>query len=202
MSIVSDVDIANRALGDCGVASIDSFSDNSKQARVIEARYAQVRDALLRSHFWNFAKQRAVLPALVTPPAFGFCRQFPLPANCLRLWELHGAPDYAWYGWSAWHRDRQEFQVEGDAILSDHWPPLYIVYVAQIIDPTLFDALFVDAFAAALASNVCMPLTKDNALRQQLEQTASGRLAMARGVNNIENGHRSREATDILRVRF
>ena len=48
--MASVVQICNSALNQLGAASITSLTDNSKNARLCNERYATVRDAVFRSH--------------------------------------------------------------------------------------------------------------------------------------------------------
>lgn len=192
------IDIANRALGDVGADPIDSFDDDSKQARLCKKLFPQLRDAMLRSHPWNFGKVRASLPALAAAPAWGYRRAFQLPSDYLRL--LHVRDDVgAW--WTPFECHGLNFEVEGTTIVTDALAPLHVLYIATQPDTAVFDALFTDALVSSLASNLCMPMTKDSSLAQSLQQTAAARLSIARGVSNIENGDHTRLPTRILAVR-
>jgi len=63
----TDVEIANMALSLMGEATITSLSDSIAAARAMNLHFLPVRDALLRSHPWNFAQRRiALAPAPVT----------------------------------------------------------------------------------------------------------------------------------------
>jgi len=48
--MASVVDICNGALNQLGATTILSLTEDSKNARLCNARYTQVRDALFRSH--------------------------------------------------------------------------------------------------------------------------------------------------------
>lgn len=57
------LDVANNALERVGANSITSLSDNSKEAKLCNARIEQLRQTLLRRHPWNFAEKRVSLDA-------------------------------------------------------------------------------------------------------------------------------------------
>lgn len=67
--MVTDVDIVNAALIKLGERTIASLSDAVKPALLANAIYADLRDALLREHPWNFAVVRTSLavPASLAP---------------------------------------------------------------------------------------------------------------------------------------
>ncbi len=60
----SDTGIANVALSRLGAERIASISEDTENARLINAVYGTLRDEVLRAHPWNFAIKRSI-PALV-----------------------------------------------------------------------------------------------------------------------------------------
>lgn len=177
---ISRVGIANRALTKLGGARIIALDDDSKASNTLDSMFDSVRDAELRANIWHFSKARAELPALSEPPAFGYSHQFSLPADYLRLIEIHGrrvAPQPDRDGW---------YSIEGRRILISHAGPLRIRYVRQVEDTTLFDALFVEAFACRLAAEACETLTQSNTKKQAAWDEYAQALAIARRANAIE----------------
>ena len=83
--MASTVDICNGALNQLGASTILTLTEDSKNARLCNARYTQVRDSLFRSHPWNCLQKRVELAADTDKPAWGFSSQYTLPADCLRL---------------------------------------------------------------------------------------------------------------------
>ena len=55
--MASTVDICNGALNQLGATTILSLTEDSKNARLCNSRYTQVRDALFRTLPWNCCKQ-------------------------------------------------------------------------------------------------------------------------------------------------
>ena len=161
-SIVGICRLSLDLLGDYAIADL---SDNTKQARLCDRNYPAMRDAVLRSHPWNCALARARLPVMAEAPAFGFSRQYQLPADCLRLLPLTVGGYYD-TGTIA-HR------VEGRRVLTDAEAPLDIIYVRRLTDPTDFDPLLVDAVAAR-------PLAAD------ARQTYFDKLGEARAIDGVE----------------
>lgn len=62
-AVGSSVGIANIALSKIGAQRIVSFSENTENARLLNAIYGTIRDEVLRVHPWNFAIKRTA-PAL------------------------------------------------------------------------------------------------------------------------------------------
>jgi len=83
--MASTVDICNGALNQLGATTILSLTEDSKNARLCNSRFTQVRDAVFRSHPWNCLQKRVELAADTTAPAWGFSYAYTLPADCLRL---------------------------------------------------------------------------------------------------------------------
>ena len=68
--MASTVDICNGALNQLGATTILSLTEDSKNARLCNSRYTQVRDGLFRTHPWNCLQKRVELAADTTAPAW------------------------------------------------------------------------------------------------------------------------------------
>lgn len=183
--MASDVEIVNVALTALGESRIISLDDDVKPAREAKAIFTKIRDALLASFNWNFAKARASLPALVAVPAFGYARKFQLPANCLRvtfvgdyyvgadLTDYRGIPT-------------DEYAIEGREILTNLGDPLNIKYVKQVTDPTQFGAAFTDAFGCRLARDLAVSLTNSVSKKNSMNEDYKVSIRDAIRANAIE----------------
>jgi len=177
---VSRVAIANRALTKLGAARIIALDDDSQASNTIDSMFDIVRDAELRANLWHFSKARAQLPALSERPPFGFTYQYQLPSDYLRLIQINDVrlqPNPTVDGW---------YSIEGGRILISQPAPLRVRYVRRVEDPTLFDALFVEAFACRLAAESAETLTQSNTKKQAAWQEYKEALAAARRANAIE----------------
>jgi hypothetical protein len=165
---LSEVAICNLALQDVGRGlSITALDENSQAARACRLRYPFARDACLRAYDWNFAAARASLPALATPPSFGFASAFQLPPDCLFVRAVGEADDCAWV-------------VESGTLLSDEGAPLKITYTRAVTDPAAFDPLFAETLAVRIASEIAVSLTESAGKAQALWQVYQQKLAEAR----------------------
>lgn len=139
---MSEVAIANRALDILGEDHISSLSEDVKAARTLNGMFDSVRDSLLRSYVWNFAKTRIALAADATPP-LGYDNRYALPVDCLRI---------LWVATDALGKypitDRAN---EENYILTNDDGPIYLCYLKQVTDTTKFDALFYETLAHVLA---------------------------------------------------
>jgi hypothetical protein len=168
--MASVVEICNVALIRCGADVITSLSQDTKGAKLCNVMYEPTRDALLRSHPWNFANRRVQLAASATEPAFEFEYQFPLPSDYLKMQRVY--EDY--YG------HRIESMNDGTKVLLSHSDEVFIEYTANITDPNLMDPLFRSALSLALATAICPALTENAKMTEGLSAQAADMLAMAR----------------------
>lgn len=177
---VSKVAIANRALTKLGAARIIALDDDSQASNTMDSMFDIVRDAELRANLWHFAKARAVLPRLSERPAFAYDSQFQMPSDWLRLIEV----DSRRCQWKPYVESW--YSIEGGRLLINHPGPLQIRYIKRIDDPTLFDALFVEALACRLAAEACETLTQSNTKKQAMWAEYEQALQAARRTNAIE----------------
>ena len=152
---ISQTAICNRALIRIGADTITSIDEDSKEARVMNILYEQIRKELLRSHLWNFALRREILSSSVDSPDFQWLYRYPLPSDCLRVIGLHDPVS--------------EFKVENGAIMSDD-DGIYLIYVKDITDVSEFDSGFVTMFSLKLAMEAAYSLTNSSGLTNQLQQ--------------------------------
>ena len=145
--MASIVDICNGALNQLGASTILSLTEDSKNARLCNARYTQVRDSLFRSHPWNCLQKRVQLAADTTAPVWGFTSAYTLPTDCLRLLRIL---DYD-----------SNNKVEGRKILTNN-SSMKILYVARIEDPNEYDELLRETISAALAADIAYAVTSTN----------------------------------------
>lgn len=130
------------ALGVGSETEITSPTDPRPLAKKIRAAWDLNRRAAIREGSWNFATRRASIAALTTAPPFGYTWMFELPADFLRLIEVHGTDTR--------HLTEADYRIEGRAILCSRAAPLPIRYLADVAEPALWD----DAFAAAFGQRI------------------------------------------------
>ena len=169
--MASVVDICNGALNQLGATTILSLTEDSKNARLCNARYTQVRDALFRSHAWNCLQVRASLAKDATAPAWGFSGQFTLPADCLRLLYII---DYD-----------SNYKVEGRKILSNT-SSMKILYIGRITDPNEYDESLRETLSAALGADIAFAVTSNNQTATNMYNLFQDKLKDARFVDSTE----------------
>ena len=183
--MASVVDICNGSLNQLGATTILSLTEDSKNARLCNSRYTQVRDALFRTHPWNCLQKRIELAADTTAPAWGFTNAFTLPSDCLRLLRIL---DYD-----------SNYKVEGRKILSNT-SGMKILYVARITDPNQYDELLRETISASLGADIAFGITSNNQTAQNMYSLFQDKLRDARFVDSTEgqNVEQDLGMTDVI----
>ena len=169
--MASVVDICNGALNQLGATTILSLTEDSKNARLCNSRYTQVRDAVFRSHPWNCLQKRVELAADTTAPAWGFSYAYTLPADCLRLLRIL---DYD-----------SNYKVEGRKILSNT-SSMKILYIGRITDPNEYDELLRETLSAALGADIAFAVTSNNQTATNMYNLFQDKLKDARFIDSTE----------------
>jgi hypothetical protein len=169
--MASVVDICNGALNQLGATTILSLTEDSKNARLCNSRYTQIRDALFRTHPWNCLQKRVQIAADTTAPTWGFTYAYTLPADCLRLLKIL---DYD-----------SNYKVEGRKILSNT-SSMKILYVARITDPNEYDELLRETLSASLGADIAFGVTSNNQTATNMYNLFKEKLRDARFVDSTE----------------
>jgi len=169
--MASIVGICNGALNQLGATTILSLTEDSKNARLCNSRFTQVRDALFRTHPWNCLQKRIQIAADSTAPAWGFSFAYTLPADCLRLLKIL---DYD-----------SNYKVEGRKILSNT-SSMKILYISRVTDPNEYDELLRETLSASLSADIAFAVTSNNTTSQNMYQLYQEKLKDARFVDSTE----------------
>jgi len=183
--MASVVDICNGSLNQLGASTIISLTEDSKNARLCNARYTQVRDSLFRSHPWNCLQKRIQLASDTATPAWGFSYQFTLPADCLRVLRIE---DYD-----------SDYKIEGRKIVSNV-STMKILYIARIEDPNEYDEILRETLSAALGADIAYAITSSNPVAQNMYNLFQEKLREARFVDATEgqNTIQDNGMTDVI----
>lgn len=186
--MASVIQICNIALMRIGSSrTINSLSEQSKQADICNVFYESARDAVLSDFDWNFASKRVVLADLGTPSTdWQFAYRY--PTDCSRIIEImtpgirFPAPGM-----------RITYEVGADSdgtgkIIYTNQPEAQLLYVGKITDPNMFDSLFSDALSWRLAAELAMPLSASGDLGNKALQMYNAVIlsAGARSMNESE----------------
>ena len=169
--MASIVDICNGSLNQLGATTIVSLTEDSKNARLCNARFTQIRDSVFRSHPWNCLQKRLELSSSTDTPAWGYSFKYDLPGDCLRLLRIL---DY-----------ESNYKVEGRKILSNT-SSMKILYVARVTDPNEYDELLRETLSASLGADIAFAVTSNNQTAQNMYQLFQDKLRDARFVDSTE----------------
>ena len=175
--MASEVGICNSGLIKIGGTRITSLTEGSKNADLCVEQYAKVRDAELRGHTWNFAKERVKLAQISGTPVSGFDNHYQLPSDWLRT--------IAVYNNDA-DQGGLKYEIKGDRILTDA-VDAYLVYVKKITDPNEMDAGFREMLAYRLAAELAIPIAQSGSLHDRMLRGYSVALRRAKSADAIED---------------
>jgi hypothetical protein len=157
-----------------------ALTDTDATARACALHYDHVRDSVLRSHKWNFAKKPAVLVKLDARPLFGWQYAYALPADFLRVYDVNGSDEGLGEPWD----------IQGDQLLSD-CETIELNYVHRMEDSTKYDPLFVEALSYKLAEKLATAIRGSSAqvvdFTTQYERVTAPR---ARRIDSNETRHK------------
>jgi len=176
--MATEVSICSNALRILGDDPITSLTDDTERARLCNSLYEPARDAVLRSHPWNFAITRATLGQLSTTPAYEYAYQYSLPTDpyCLRVLSM----EYQDYVFKIEH-----LAGTGRVLLTDEGTAK-ILYIAKVSDTAQFDSLFVDTLTAKMALELSFPVTNSVTLQAQMQKLYQLKLSEARSIDGQE----------------
>lgn len=232
--MTSEVDLCNRALATIGTRSTISSiqpSDGSNEANQCALLYYPVRDALLRSAHWDFARRQVSLSQLkaasdtnsTCPVPWQF--EYAYPSDCLKCRfllpsytnlgqsgggvPLTALPNTVMPGSDGGNRRPIRFFVGSDidqdendiTIILTNQPQALMVYTHRITNPDLMDAQFQEALVAALAAKLVPALALNLALMKGQIEIASTLINEARITNGNEGPQMLDLTPDWIRVR-
>ena len=173
----SQVDLANESLLLLGANTITSFADDDSNAVLVNRFYASERDALLRSHRWNFAITTANIASLADTPIIDWKFKFTLPTDpyCLRILDVRTVTGDIYL----------DFAIHGRELFTEE-TTVDITYVQRVEDPTQFDSLFYQALVFRLAWKMSYPITRSSATMSLMGQMYDAVVRDARTVDSQE----------------
>lgn len=173
--MASVVDIVNIAMHRLGLDDIASLTEGTQKARLAAACYDQKRQLLLEKGVWTFARKRIVLAPSTNPIAFNsdFQYSFTLPADYLRMVNTQ--------------QEELDYLIEGDQLLFNS-NSIGLRYVRDITDPNLMSAGFREALGLSIAIEICITLTGNKELKQQIMGEYAREYGSAGTVDAQSNG--------------
>lgn len=164
---MTQLEVYNTALLRAGVSeTIASLTENTKNAKLCNRLYTQVRDYVLRDFPWNFATRMVTLALSGTAPT-NWEYQYAYPSDCLKVREVVSA------GGRVVRTDlRIPFEIGNDGTSRVIWTneaTAELCYTARVEDLTQWDPLTLSALAWALTAELAAPLSVKGELAQRAQ---------------------------------
>ena len=154
-SALTEVALVNMALTMLGQQPISALTDSNNRAVMANARYADVRDTVLRAHPWNCAIKRDTLAKSATAPEWGYSNTFNLPSDFVRIVSIEDP--------------KQQYSIEAgnqagdnDVVLVTDASEMKVRYVYQVTSVSLMDHTLKHAIATRLAAELAMAISGDS----------------------------------------
>lgn len=189
---VTDIEIANIALSDCGVDPIVKFTDNNARAKQMKSKYAAVRDMVLEAAEWSFALQQIQCAEDATTPLFQYSHSFIIPSvviRVLRVYDSSGLPAGTPMPDTDWVR-------QGWRIFTNHAGPIFADTIQRVGEGS-FSPTFVIALAAKLTAKTAIPLTENRALAKDFEDLYQSTLTDATSLDGKQGRMRKLRPTPL-----
>lgn len=151
----SKVTICNKALSSLSSNQIETFDDQTVEARLCRAQFDIIRQCVLEDANWSFAIKSVSLSP--TGEDNGRLSKFALPADCLRV--ISVTTPYKVIEWS----------IEGRHILATN-EHITIKYIWDTEATDTYSSSFIDAMATRLAAELAYPLTESQRLYEVMLQ--------------------------------
>jgi hypothetical protein len=164
----TDISIVNGSLVMVGADDINSFTDNTLEARLAKSIYTDTKQTLLQYYPWRFSlKQADIGGALVDEPLFTKWKyKFTLPADLLRVISLENDEDY---------------EVFEDGLYSNV-TPCKLIYQFKISEQDM-PSYFIRALQFHLASLFSISLQEDKNKMDLFDKRADKETARARQID-------------------
>lgn len=182
-------EIVNLALDLMGDEPVLDIADNNVRAKSTRRWYDISRKALLRAHTWSFAKKEIILAKDIATPAFSRAFQYSWPSDALRILMDNTT-------------DQRDFLIKGRKILTDVDTSINIEYIADIESTTLFDDLFVVAFASLIAFRSVEKITGSDKKKAGLKADMVDAINEAKRIGSIEKQSEERPEDDWVLARL
>ena len=157
------VEICNLSLSLLGVGPIASLQEQTAQAQHCRVFYDQARDATLAARWWAFASAAVDLVQRTSGTFPGWACVYGHP-DALTVRKVGGTEIFT-------GEPSQDFRVyvdTGDGLrkIATNVEGAKAEVTAKIMDPTLFEPLFVDALVWRLAAYLAIPLRGDPKMQE------------------------------------
>lgn len=186
----TNIGICSNALLKIGAEGITSYEDGTAEAEIAYSLYPMVRDALLSSYPWSFAKAQKTLPRLSNVPVADYQYAYLLPNDFLRVISAG----------SGMRSRGIEYRVYENRLHTNS-PTVILNYIFRPYEST-FPAFFCEALIARLAAEFCLPLTESTSRAEMLGKLADDITTRARLIDAQQASPRTFEDFSLMEVRL
>lgn len=177
----SETKIANIARLKSGSENLMIDIDSDQNMRLI---FDFVRDSLLASYHWNFAKTRASLVRDVDVPIGNeWAARYTLPSDFINIFTVKNKSGFDLIQFVG----QPEYTLESNSILCNETEGLNIVYIRRVQDSSQFHQLFSEALAVKLAFEESESQTNSNTKKQILGAEFQQKVNQAFQIDAISN---------------
>ena len=183
-SALTEPALVNISLTMLGQQPIAALTESTNRAVMANARYADVRDTVLRAHPWNCAIKRASCTKLSRTPTYGYTNTFAVPADFVRMVDLEDPTQR--YSIEAGNAGDTDSGHSNTVIVSDA-TEMKIRYIYRVTAVNLMDDTLKHAIATKLASDLALALTGDSGKEQFLIQKYQQTLMQAQWEDSVQH---------------
>lgn len=178
--MASPVDICNLALGQLGAERITGIENPQTPNEQLCALYFPiVRDTLLEEFDWSFIMKRAVLTVKDDPsPEWGFGSSFTPPPDTYRIINVRRDAFDGQASTFKWRLEEGKIICDADR--------LFVRYIAKDVPTTSYSGMFVMAFSKMMASEMCIQITENRSLYNDLKRDAANMVMDAINSDNMQ----------------
>lgn len=189
--MASKIQICNMALIRLSGKVIQSFSDNTVEAKKLNVIYDQVARNVMALGPWTSVTRRATLAQLTDSPEWGYTYQYQLPTDpaCIRVLEINecelGDIDY---------------QIEGNKLLVDD-SSAQIKYISYITDTEQYDDYLRQAITERLIVEMSYGTTGSERNLDAMEKVFAAKVDAWLNINNTQGSSRTIPSNTFTNVR-
>ena len=179
--MATDVSICSNGLFMIGADEINSFEDETREARICAALYPTTRDELLQSHPWSFTFQQIVLARTVDTPLEDYKYEYQIPPGTLRIVRKNEL--------------RNDYRIYQDKLFSDA-PAVTII---RQVDPgeASYPAHFVRLLEYGMAEVLGASISQDETITRLFANRKNEQMRKSRGIDSQNSPNRKFDASQL-----
>lgn len=177
-TVNSDVEVAQLACDLLKESPVASLSDTTPTGRWMKRNFVPSRNMVLAKTPWSFACTRATIPVDPTPPAFGWSYMYSLPRTCIRPLPLRVNGEM--------NGKLIPYQSEAGYLLTNQSVKIYLRYIQEAEDVSMWSPLFVEALSTLLALRASQWITGKASYTQAMSIAYEKAITEAMLVNGAE----------------